>query len=243
MNLKDIAWLGRTAAAPSVLPSDFSGLQGWWDASNLSYANDTPIDDASAKFTDRSSNANHAIQATSAARPLVKTGIINGLRVVRFDPTGTADFLSFTSIGTFSADYTIIFVGTVSSGVDGVILGGSGVNIQFRMNLSAANVIAQYLNAVTRTSNTFGTASNVIRMSVWRRTGISIEFRENKTDRSPGGISDGSSFTLEWMGKYWFGQPITADVGEILIYKGTYLTNTQCDSLYDNYFKTKWGLP
>jgi len=241
MRFKDIPWLGRAAAAPAVAPTDYSNLEAWWDAAALSYADNTAID-ATNVFTDRSSNARHASQATATNQPLCKTNIINGNRVVRFD--GVDNFLSFTSINPANLDYTIIFVGTAPTATDGILLGASGVNIQFRMNLSGNNVISSYLNSQTSTSNTFGTASSGVRMSTWRRNGgnSGLKFRENKTDRSPA-VSDGSSFTLEWMGSYWFATPyFTGDVGELLVYKNN-LADADVDNLYDNYFKPKWGLP
>lgn len=237
MKFKDIGFLGRASGAAA--PTDYSNLEAWWDAAALVYADGTEIDGTNV-FTDRSSNARHASQAGAGLKPLCKTGIINGHRVVRFD--GVNDYLSFTSINPANLDYTIIFVGTVTG--DGVLLGASGVNIQVRMNLSGGNTINTYFNSATNTSNTFGIASTSVRMSTWRRNGgtSGLRYRDNKTDRTPA-QSDGSSFTLEWMGSYWFGSPyFTGDVGELLVYKNN-LSDADVDNLYDNYFKSKWGLP
>ena len=94
MNFRDIAFLGQ-----GVTPAAFPGLAGWWDADSLGYADGTAIDNGSNKWTDRSGNGNHLIQATAANQPVLKTGIINGRAVVRFDGVAAPnhDYLAFTS--------------------------------------------------------------------------------------------------------------------------------------------------
>lgn len=87
-------------------PTALSGLTVWYDASTLSEADDTGL----ASFPDLSGNARHATQGTAGNQPLVKTEILNGLRVVRFD--GTDDYMDMgTSLGmdTQPFSYAAIF--------------------------------------------------------------------------------------------------------------------------------------
>jgi hypothetical protein len=70
-------------------------------------------DGAVARWQDISGNARHVTQGTSSARPVRKTGIQNGLAVVRFD--GSNDFMSVaSSTATFKflhgSDHTLFFV-------------------------------------------------------------------------------------------------------------------------------------
>jgi len=223
------------------LPYDYTPLLAWWDASQLTYADNTPIDNASAMFLDRSGNANHALQASAPDRPLLRTAIINGKNVVRFD--GITSKLSFSPLA-FAADFTFIFIGTAIG--DSMILGNAASNIQVRRNRSGANTMSNYYGSSDIVSLALTGASTNVHMCVWRRTGILIKHRENKTDKT--GViptdppSDGSTFTLDDMGHYWIANYLTGDVGEILVY-GSFISDAALDALYDDYFKPKWGLP
>src|SRR5262245_56511912 len=73
---------GRSAAAP-VLP-DMVGLALWLKADAITGLVDN---DPVASWVDSSGSSNTATQGTAAARPLYKTGILNGKPVVRFDAT------------------------------------------------------------------------------------------------------------------------------------------------------------
>lgn len=80
-------------STPGGLPPDsISGLLRWYDADTLSLTDG----DFVSSWTDKSSFANHAVQANSANKPIFKAAIINGKNVVRFD--GSNDYLSFSEI-------------------------------------------------------------------------------------------------------------------------------------------------
>lgn len=68
------------------IPSDLTGLTLWLKADALGLSNNDPV----ASWTDSSGNANHATQGTAGSRPVFKTGILNGLPVVRFDAADDA---------------------------------------------------------------------------------------------------------------------------------------------------------
>lgn len=76
-----------------------SGNTLWLDAANV----DDPVDGQPvATWTDSSGSGNHATQADAGKKPTYKTGIVNGLPVVRFD--GSADYVQSTC-----TDYATIF--------------------------------------------------------------------------------------------------------------------------------------
>jgi hypothetical protein len=95
-------------------------MQLWLDASDANTLYDATTggslvaaDGGVARWQDISGNARHVTQGTSSARPVRKTGIQNGLAVVRFD--GSDDFISVaSSTATFKflhgSDHTLFFV-------------------------------------------------------------------------------------------------------------------------------------
>lgn len=91
------------------LPSDGGK---WKDAARTTraVADGAPI----GAWDDYSAGANHAVQATAAARPLLKTPILNGQPVTRFD--GVDDYLAATC--TAQAAQTLFIVVTEISGAD-----------------------------------------------------------------------------------------------------------------------------
>jgi hypothetical protein len=241
MNFSCLPFLAPGVAAV-IDPTTYANLSAWWDANNLSYADATPIDDASAMFTDRSSNANHCKQATSGARPLLKTSIINSKKVVRFD--GANDQLSATSAITFAGNFTIIAVGqfTMAAGETNVVFGHTSNGNRVTRIFTAGSVEQMGYNSDGGgfVSGTLATAHGSPHMMVWRRSGSTISFRENKTSR--GTATDASSITLNLMASlnsfsYWKG-----DCGELFMYSAN-RTDSECDILYDSYLKPKWGLP
>jgi hypothetical protein len=94
-----------TAASSSVTPfapTSIAGLQLWLDASDAGSLFDATsggslvaADGGVARWEDKSGNGRHATQSTSGSRPLRKTGIKNGLPVLRFD--GSNDLMSIPS--------------------------------------------------------------------------------------------------------------------------------------------------
>jgi hypothetical protein len=62
-------------------PTDITGCQLWLDASQMSLADGVEV----ATWADLSGNARDWVQSVPGTRPLCKTGILNGLRVVRFN--------------------------------------------------------------------------------------------------------------------------------------------------------------
>ncbi len=62
-------------------PNDISGLVGWYDATTLSGADGSSLN----QWLDSSGNEAHMFQITSAAQPTLQTAELNGRNVVRFD--------------------------------------------------------------------------------------------------------------------------------------------------------------
>lgn len=225
-------------APDGITPAFYANLSAWWDANNLGYADQTPIDDSTKMFTDRSSNANHCKQATAGARPVYKTGIINGKDVVRFD--GSNDQLNTTATLTFAGDFSIFAVGqfTMLAGETNVVFGKVGAGFRVTRIFTAGSV--EQMGTASLANGPLSTAHGTPHMLVYRRSGSTISFRENKTSRGTG--TDSDPYLLDLMGSlnafsYWKG-----DVAEIFMYSA-HRSDAECDNLYDIYLKPKWGLP
>lgn len=106
------------------VPLTISGLQLWLDASDASTLFDataggslvTTDGAAVARWADKSGNNRHAIQTTSNARPLLKTGAngINSKTVLSFD--GSNDFLT-SSVTGFKSLSAVSIIGVISTAV------------------------------------------------------------------------------------------------------------------------------
>lgn len=93
-----------TQTTNAWLPSDIAGLKLWLKADAITGL----ADGASvATWADSSGSGNDATQSTAGYRPIYKTGIVNGLPVVRLD--GADDWLSTPSIGSI-ATWTVFVV-------------------------------------------------------------------------------------------------------------------------------------
>jgi hypothetical protein len=226
----------------SFNPGIYGGLLGWWDASVLGFADNTSIDASSHQWPDLSGNANHLTQSAAGNQPVCKTGAINSLRVVRFDGgvSPNNDKLEFTNPLALSGDFTVIAVGLVNA--DSIILGNSGANQQLRRYRSSAETMSIFDGSIDVVSSTLGTAHNAVHCMTWRRSGINLKMRENKTDRTSGTPTSGLTYTLNRMGvtSPVFSQ-LNGDIGEVIVYSQN-RTDGEMDSIYDTYLKPKWGL-
>lgn len=66
-----------------ALPSDFTGLSGWWKADSLGLSNGAAV----TSWADSSGLGFTATQATGTAQPTFATSVKNGMPAVRFDGT------------------------------------------------------------------------------------------------------------------------------------------------------------
>lgn len=121
------------AAAPAVTPADVAGLIGWFAGDTIT----DPDGSSVTSWTDGSSFASHGTQATSGARPAVKTGGngINGHNVVRFD--GVNDFL-ITAMPTDTKPFTCVAVVKMTTLAGyGAILAGNTGGLEWRIDQSS----------------------------------------------------------------------------------------------------------
>jgi hypothetical protein len=96
-----------------ISPADVPGCQLWYSADSLALANNDPI----GSITDKSSHANNG-SSSGAARPTFKTGIVNGLPVMRF---AGAQYLAFTDIVKAHATWFVLWNRTIATNNDFVL--------------------------------------------------------------------------------------------------------------------------
>jgi len=83
--------LSKTELNPNSLPSQFTNLQLWFDASTIVQSDNTAV----SSWTDLSTNAWNFSQGTTTQQPTFRTNRQNGLPAVVFD--GANDFLASTA--------------------------------------------------------------------------------------------------------------------------------------------------
>lgn len=92
-----------------------SNMDTWLDASTILGADNDPI----TAWADISGNGNNATQATAGFQPILKTGIVNGRPIVRFD--GSDDRLDFLSNINAAAITTFIVYSRPSSSINTIL--------------------------------------------------------------------------------------------------------------------------
>jgi hypothetical protein len=235
---------GFSIYVPSgITPSAFPNLVGWWRADSFNLADNTPIGGAGCEWIDESSAGRNATQSTSGAQPSFRTNIFGNLPAIEFD--GTDDFLNFSSWNATS--FTVIAVYKHrSTSASGMLLGrSSGLDYQLRSNFGGENNIVFYCTGTVWASQDFSTPADAVRMASYivQSSGMdgTVSFRENTTARG-GSVNVYAGSAWESIGRIVPGYYFDGYLAELCLY-ATNLSAADLDSLYDNYFKSRWGLP
>jgi len=165
-------------------------------------------------WTDQSGNNNNAIQSNPSNQPLLVTGALNGLPVLRFD--GLNDFMDFPDIITNKISFFCVFKKT--SGTIGVLLCAStspGTPSQTIENYTdgasyIVNHVGTNVSAPTGQINSYGVLTIVY-------ANPNSEFFVNGI--SKGGTSNAMSITFNRIGfrthQGWY---LSGDIAEIILY-------------------------
>lgn len=131
-----------------AIPTDISNLKVWFKADGTLWqdaARTTPAvtdGDPIGSWDDASGNANHAQQSTSGFRPQLKTSILNGLPVIRFD--GTDDFLDGLSSIHTHRWFVVAKIPHAGFEAEGLITGGSGEDFVLIGDSSSTSQLCWY---------------------------------------------------------------------------------------------------
>ncbi len=201
----------RRVQGPSFSPSDISGLIIWNKADSLALTNGAAV----SSWTDSSSNANHATQATAANKPTFITNQINGKPIVRFDGT---DFLTTTVLIASTAAVSVYIVVKNSSTSPGNYLLSMGTDLNAIISEFVAGKWEYYSSPRTVIGNTSTTVFQIIKTTV------------------------GSSVLGGWVVGAWSSgsSPFIGDVAEIIVYNS--VLSGANDTSVTSYLQSKYGL-
>ena len=143
-------------------------------------------------------------------------------------------FLNFKP-GTL-ADFTVMAANRKAGATCMMIADSYVANHQIRRSYAGDNTTLFYAGAGAAAS-AFGAVNSPQVLTV-RRTGAAVTFRENKTSR--GGGNDATAWTPVELGSAVLGGNI--ELAELLIWKGTVLSDAEVDKIYDLYFKPKYSV-
>ena len=199
-------------------------------------ANDLVGADASAvaTWTDLSGNAYNATQATGANQPTLRTSVLGGKSVVRFD--GANDFVRTASNGTFSQPSTFVVVAK---------LNGTGTQ-KFIIDGMNANRHALFREATDRWYAFAGTVYDFAASdNAWNIFVITFNGASSKVWLNGGASFNGSTGAQTYAGVTIGAQssdnsPMDGDVAEVLAANSA-LSLTQIND-YGNSLATFYGL-
>ena len=203
-------------------PPDLSGLAGWYDAPQLALADGAAL----TTWPDLSGGNRSLFPLGSAANaPVYKTGILNGLPVVRFD--GTDDVMRVTNPVAFSYQHFFVvakfdlgafpdYNGLLSCAGTHILIGTAGAN----------NFYAPFAQAAEYRRGGVVDASRQGPMMVWEHMGIAFD-APLSADYFQIGLDRG------YPPRYWMG-----DVAEVIAYDHK-LTAPERQQV-EGYLRGKW---
>jgi hypothetical protein len=251
--------IAATQYSTSFQPTDLSGLKLWLDANDLDTlwqdssqttavsANNDPV----GAWEDKSGNNHDVSQATSGKRPTYKTGIQNGLPIIRFD--GTNDTLSRTITGNaiLATNAATIYLAMLQDGTKdiNIILAWDAPDNANRFRLFAA--FSDDKLYFDHGNSSSGGRISVAQPAGWNDVFHLVElFRDGTTTAEI--IVDGTTLVssnmsdgLDTSGSYNFqivldGGYFKGDLAEIVIYNRA-LTATERGQV-ESYLSDKWGI-
>lgn len=239
-----------------TIPSDLSGLVGWWKADAISGVDGDPI----GTWPDSSGGSHDLTQATGTQKPTLKTGIINSLPVARFDGgdiiVNSAFDLSATDKATVfavlkatSAATAQVFLehgvntNTTNPGFGFYIAGQTANNIQAAVGKAAGGIAAR------STTVSPGTVFNILaavydraltgaQQATPRLNGIAISVTDDATNDVTGNFGNVS---LNVGARSGVAAPFTGDIAELIIYNRV-LSDSELNQI-GGYGSSRYALP
>jgi len=139
------------AGGAAFIPTDIASLAYWFDASSGTYqdsARTTPAtadSDPVGGWEDLSGQARHLAQGTAGLRPTLRTAVLNGRSVLRFD--GADDFLRKTFGANLPSQATVFVVGKNTAN-GGILHDGDDVAHRHQVYRRAAGTYAMFAGAL-----------------------------------------------------------------------------------------------
>lgn len=240
--------------ASSFLPSDLGNFQIWLEPENIS-----PQTDGTAVGTWPNSSGTgsgyDATQSTSANKPTLKTNIVNGKNVVRFD--GTNDEMSTSSGRTLcngSGEASVYLVVNDSTPNPGA---GVAANWLFADDGGGFTLweLSRYNSATSARFRGFNTAATsfaaqeTVSASTWHvlatvRSASSVQFWVDNASASGStattGTNQSSTRPLRLGSNGFGGNLVTCDMGDVLVYAAAHTTTERQN--VQTYLATKYNI-
>jgi hypothetical protein len=238
-----------SSASSSVTPIDLAppltNLFAWYDSSDASTI--TLSGSNITQWNDKSGNAKHATQSTSAYQPTIVSSGLNGRNTMLFD--GTNDMFNIANTTTLANNFAIFAVvksNFLNSITGSAIIGSDdgGVSWYVQKNNYRLNVDKTAQASMLADGNILATSEN----NLWRQTSLvwsgtsSGSLRWNK---SGAGSFNRAGFTptapIKTIGAYMPGDTgylAKGEFAEILIYNSSSVDVATVEA----YFTTKWGV-
>lgn len=229
----------------------------WLDANMIKQADGTNV----TNWYDLSGYASHVTQATSSMQPVFKTGIINGLPIVRFD--GVDDYLTTSNSSVLAmlnnvSGATAIAVGKwvqrATQQALVCVMRGNTTAPRFQLNVAGGSYLYALsgtradadTNAASYTTKTSGT--NAIYTVAWNYSSATVSqwvngvINVNGASFGTSGSTSNTNSSAINIGAYTTPQTTFAqgDFGEVLIYNRV-LTSAELTFIH-NYLSKKWGI-
>lgn len=241
---------------PVTSPLQIANCEGWWDASQLSLADDAAV----ASLPDLAGNGYDAVQADSDHQPVCKTAVANGLRIVRFDngdpPTQGLRLASVAGLLNGWAGVTIAVVARPASATNFALWSAlSDTNLNIRLQITCeddgfnnlyvrpddANPSANLLAGIGG-GGTFRSAIYTWNGGYAASAALAVNSSEASFADPPFTSLDPDSAYIG--GDVWatnFCGGFTGDMGEIVLYSRA-LNATERRQLFE-YLSAKWATP
>lgn len=245
----------RGGAVAPFSPANIAGLQLWLDATTGLFdatSGGSPVTtdgSAVARWEDQSGNTRHAIQATEANRPILKTAIKNNKNVIRLD--GASDSLKVNAFS-LTTKRTIFYALSSTSNTTQILCEQStNYNDNNKLGIflidNGTTFFAGYRDSGNYSAKNFTTriSGSIIIQTRYNDTHASNKMSQNGQD-----LSESSIFTSNVSGSGSFDLFIGARAGNSLFFNGDlyeiliyneYLADSNISSI-TNYLNTKWAI-
>jgi hypothetical protein len=226
-----------------ALPSQIADLAAWFRADALALTDGAAV----ATWADSSGNGRDGTQGTAGQRPVYKTGIVNGLPVVRFD--GVDDNLAVDALASLfngnDAPGSVFAVLKQSStaGTQEVLALDSAGSAQFQAGYSAGWRVRRRDDAATAKSQTGGTSdTTTFHIVTWTAAAAANIWKDGAQVVTAGDVDVGTStFTRGRIGKLAAGGEFLAgDLAELIVF--TRVLSSFQRKLVEAYLSVKYAL-
>lgn len=206
---------GTATMLEPFAPDAVAGMDLWLAADDLALSDGDPV----GTWADLSGAGNDATQGSSGQKPTFKTGIINGLPVVRFD--GSDDFLASNASMSLTTRTLIAVIKLAGSGYR-TIVGASSTNaLQWRIDSGTGvqTLNRQYTAAIGSSSTDVGTSAFRILAATFTDNASHAFYLDGAADGSgshSGTITSGRTATIGT--NPTAGEWLNGDLAELIAY-------------------------